>query len=431
MIDLTLPPPPCVFGDWNPIAASSSEAAVAAVLGGFVFSGIVVILSTREKRQFEAAQALKLLLAAFLGFAITAYLLANDAGEQTCSRADSLVVVAGGPFGTFSFLMLVALTWLVAAYRDELEDVLKLLRALIYVASAFVVLLLCVSSQSYVSAEIGPHGRLSLSALSDTIYGVGAVAIIAAFVMLARRRLVWWMSHWRRWAHYLSRSSERHFQSEEQFSQRVNRCFYAAMFYLAVVGLGAGIVIGLPRNWYMPIHQQFVYSIALAALLAPVPVFVLAARALAQPSEHSVDKKYWEKRGAPETVALAERLVGLIRRVTDDDQLALRFNRYYIGLAEQGRPNNFITMYPRKKYLGVKFKASHSDELSRDLEIQGVDASPYDTQSKTYWLHLTSEDFAERQNTLEDLIHRAVSATTSESSGLGSLPEGNQVPAAQ
>src|SRR5262249_60734682 len=108
---------------------------------GFVFSGIVVILSTREKRQFEAAQALKLLLATFLGFAVTSYLLANDAGEQTCARADSLLVVAGAPLGTFSILMLAALTWLVAAYRDELEDVLKLLRVLIYVASAFVVLL--------------------------------------------------------------------------------------------------------------------------------------------------------------------------------------------------------------------------------------------------------------------------------------------------
>jgi hypothetical protein len=129
------------------------------VLGGFVFSGIVVILSAKEKRQFEAAQALKLLFATFLGFAVTSYLLANDAGEQTCSRADSLLVVAGGPFGTFSVLMLVALTWLAAAYRDELDDVLKLLRILIYIASAFVVLLLCVSSQSFISAELGSGGQ--------------------------------------------------------------------------------------------------------------------------------------------------------------------------------------------------------------------------------------------------------------------------------
>ena len=136
-----------------------------------MFSGIVVILSTREKRQFEAAQALKLLFATFLGFAVTSYLLANGSGEQTCSRADSLLVVVGGPFATFSILMLVALTWLVAAYRHELDDVLRLLRILIYVASAFVVLLFCVSSQSFISAELGNQGEISLSVVSDGIYG--------------------------------------------------------------------------------------------------------------------------------------------------------------------------------------------------------------------------------------------------------------------
>jgi len=286
MIDRALPPPVCVSYDWNPVAASSAESAVAAVLAGFVFSGIVVILSTTTRRRFEAAQALKLLLVAFLGLAVTSYLLANDAGEQTCPRADSLVVVVGGPLGTFSVLMLVSLTWLVAAYGGELEDVLKLLRGLIYVASAFVVLLLCVSSQSYVSAELGRGGWIPLWVVSDFIYGVGFLAIFVGVGVLTRNR---WVRVWKRRhaAGHPATWDKRRARSPEQLNKDVNRCFVAALSYLAVVSFSAGAVIGFPRGWYHPIHATFVYTAALAALLVPVPIFALAARALAKGSKRS------------------------------------------------------------------------------------------------------------------------------------------------
>jgi hypothetical protein len=274
--------------DWNPIAASSPESAVAALLGGFVFSGIVVILSTREKRQFEAAQALKLLFSTFLGFAVTSYLLANDAGEQTCSRGDALLVVAGGPLGTFSVLMLVALTWLVAAYRDELGDVLRLLRLLIYVASSFVILLLCVSSQSFISAEIGKHAQLPLATVSYVIYGAGVFAFSVGIAVLARKKLARWINQ-RPWSFSAPWVAEDRVPSDARLAQRVNRCFYASVFYLGVTGFGAGVVIGLPQDWYEPIHQPFVYLLGLASLIAPVPVFALGAHALAKAGHHKAE----------------------------------------------------------------------------------------------------------------------------------------------
>lgn len=377
------------------------------MLGGFVFSGIVVILSTREKRQFEAAQALKLLFAAFLGFAVTSYLLANDAGEQSCSRADSLLVVAGGPFGTFSVLMLVALTWLVAAYSDELDDVLRLLRILIYIASAFVVLLLCVSSQSFISAELGSHGQLSLSAVSKIIYGVGVLAIVAGVVVLMRRKFAWWISRWRRWVFFLPRSLEHHSRSDTQLAKRVDRCFYAAMYYLAIVGLGAGVVIGLPLDWYQPIHQPFVYFLGLAALLAPVPVFALGAHALARVDGHATDREYWIRKSSPEAIVLADMLLELIRRIMGDRHLELSFAKYCVDIS--GTICTYITMYPRKAGLGVAFKAPISNEISAKLEAQGFSAA-YDKRSGTYWLNLTSGDFAERQEIILSLIRQTVRA---------------------
>jgi hypothetical protein len=271
------PLPPCTGLDWNPITASGSEAAVAAVLAGFVFSGIVVILSTTTKRHFQAGQALKLLFVAFLGLGVTSYLLASDSGEQTCSRADTLVVIVGGPLGSFSALMLVALTWLVTAYGAEYEDVLRLLRRLIYVTFGLVMLLLCTSSQYYVSTELGKRDPGGARAASFLIYGSGIALIALGLAALTRRR---WASAviWLAWAEIRNADLS---TLREHWRKQVDRCFAGALIYLAVAGSSAGAVSGFPRHWYTPITPTFVYLAGLATFFVPIPLFVLAMRALA------------------------------------------------------------------------------------------------------------------------------------------------------
>jgi hypothetical protein len=70
--------------------------------------------------------------------------------------------------------------------------------------------------------------------------------------------------------------------------------------------------------------------------------------------EQAADRSYWEKHGAVETVALADKLLRLIRTVNgDDDQIELKFNKHYIGLAKHGLPSNYIIMHPRRGHLGI------------------------------------------------------------------------------
>jgi hypothetical protein len=123
--------------------------------------------------------------------------------------------------------------------------------------------------------------------------------------------------------------------------------------------------------------------------------------------EQAVDRAYWVKRGSKETVALADDLIQLIHSVTGDDQLALKYNRHYIGLAKQGIPNNYITMRPRKGHIGIDFKIPRSDELTSRLEDQGFDVLPYDARSNNYKLRLTDRDFATRHEMLMALIRQA------------------------
>lgn len=263
--------------DWNPITASGPQSAVAAVLAGFVFAGIVVVLSARPKHPSQASQALKLLFTAFLGLAVASYLLADVTGEQTFSRADTIVAVTGGLFATFAIVMLVSLTWLVVAYERDLDHVLEFLHGLIYVAAAFVVLLLCISSQSYLSDEIKPRGPPSV--ISYSIYGVGVLVGLTTLAALA----------WPKWLRKVPPQPLSLQLLQERWNKNVNRCGRIALVYLALVSLGAGVVLALPKDWYTPMQAPFAYTVAWTALLLPLPVLALAAKALAKGIPGGID----------------------------------------------------------------------------------------------------------------------------------------------
>jgi hypothetical protein len=61
------------------------------------------------------------------------------------------------------------------------------------------------------------------------------------------------------------------------------------------------------------------------------------------------NREYWEDRGTKKTVALADELLSLVKSFAPE--LELKYNKFYIGLAEDGRPNNFVSFRPQKRTL--------------------------------------------------------------------------------
>jgi hypothetical protein len=52
------------------------------------------------------------------------------------------------------------------------------------------------------------------------------------------------------------------------------------------------------------------------------------------------DRGYWEKRGSKQTLAMTDEMFGWLHDL--DPGLELKYNKFYIGLAKDGRPNNFV-----------------------------------------------------------------------------------------
>jgi hypothetical protein len=73
------------------------------------------------------------------------------------------------------------------------------------------------------------------------------------------------------------------------------------------------------------------------------------------------DRAYWESRGTKATVSIADDVFKVVREF--DPALELKYNKFYIGLAKTGRPNNVLEFQPQKNGMILQVKLKQSDEL--------------------------------------------------------------------
>lgn len=120
----------------------------------------------------------------------------------------------------------------------------------------------------------------------------------------------------------------------------------------------------------------------------------------------STDRPYWLKKATPETVGMADKLLGIVHEVTGNTNLELNYNKHYIGLASGGVANNFISMKPRKHNVLLQVKLPRTDELTELIE-QSLEFISYDNRWSLYQVRVTQNDLTESGAALRELIARA------------------------
>ena len=88
------------------------------------------------------------------------------------------------------------------------------------------------------------------------------------------------------------------------------------------------------------------------------------------------DRAYWENRGSRQTVAMADEILEMIHQL--DRNFNFKYNKFYIGLAKNDQPNNFISVQPKKSVLRLDARLPRSDELDQQLENAGLDVMEYE-----------------------------------------------------
>lgn len=117
------------------------------------------------------------------------------------------------------------------------------------------------------------------------------------------------------------------------------------------------------------------------------------------------DRAYWERKATPETVSLADDLLGIAKAF--DPELELKFTKFYIGLSRHRQVYNFVTFRPRKNHLLLGLRLPETEELTRRIEATGIETQPYERREGAYRLRLSKRDFAGHADELKSLLELA------------------------
>lgn len=116
------------------------------------------------------------------------------------------------------------------------------------------------------------------------------------------------------------------------------------------------------------------------------------------------DRAYWEKRAGKATLAMADKLFQTLK--SWDSELALKYNKVYIGLTKSGQLNNFVIFRAKKQWLRVEPRFEQSEEIDAKLEDAGLDIT-YNSKTGRYPIKLNAGDIKKHQGLLHELLRMA------------------------
>jgi hypothetical protein len=130
------------------------------------------------------------------------------------------------------------------------------------------------------------------------------------------------------------------------------------------------------------------------------------------------DRNYWEtKAGTPKTVKIVDEALVLISEVVQGYQL--KYNKFYIGLTRDGRPDNFVIFRPKKSFTRMEFRFEQSDEIETKMEELGIDLMDYDKRNNRYRVKINSASLKKHKEYFKSLLATS-GGIESEESGSGS-----------
>jgi hypothetical protein len=121
--------------------------------------------------------------------------------------------------------------------------------------------------------------------------------------------------------------------------------------------------------------------------------------------EDVTDRAYWEKRSGKNILEVTDSLLALVHEFAPD--LSLKFNKFYIGLAKDGRPNNFVIFRPKKDWVRFEPRLERSNEIQSKLEEAGIDIMEYDARWGRYRIRLSKGEVKKHEQLLRDLLKQA------------------------
>lgn len=122
------------------------------------------------------------------------------------------------------------------------------------------------------------------------------------------------------------------------------------------------------------------------------------------------DRNYWEtQKGTNKTIKVVDEALELITEIIPNYQL--KYNKFYIGLAQNGRADNFVIFRAKKNFTRMEIRLDKSEKLENDIDSLGIDLMDYDKRSGRYRMKITSNDLKKHRDFIKNLICKAKGIT--------------------
>lgn len=121
--------------------------------------------------------------------------------------------------------------------------------------------------------------------------------------------------------------------------------------------------------------------------------------------QEATDRDYWLKRGTQATVKMADEMLSIINSFKPGYEL--KYNKFYIGLAKDGQPNNFAIFRPKKNYMRLELKLPKSDDVDQIIETNDLDEMGYDNRWGNYRIRLNKGEISKKNEIIKTLLEKA------------------------
>jgi hypothetical protein len=162
-------------------------------------------------------------------------------------------------------------------------------------------------------------------------------------------------------------------------------------------------------NGVIPLVAIQMNAIRMGDQLGLVFTTVLDQRVLGTTEEEEeqevTDRSYWERRGTKATVRMADQVLEIVKAF--DPQLELKYNRFYIGLAKNSNPCNFVIFRAQKRVLRVEARLQRSDDIEGKLEQAELDLMDYSSRTGRYRVRLSKGDVEKHSELLREILEQA------------------------
>lgn len=115
------------------------------------------------------------------------------------------------------------------------------------------------------------------------------------------------------------------------------------------------------------------------------------------------DRKYWVSvRGTEHTVSMADKLLDIINSFSGGFEL--KYNKFYIGLAKDGKSNIFAIFRPQRNALVLEIRLPFSEDIQKIISDNDLDDMGYDKKWKRFRLRINGDCLKDKVDVITKLL---------------------------